>query len=329
MKQLAASMDETHYIGATRGTRRGSNPIQARQSRVRAVLVVVLCLNVAVASAKIIYGYTSGSLAIRADGFQSLLDGASNVIALIALAIAARPPDPNHAYGHQRFETLATLGIAGMMLITLSEIARSGLARLTSGGAPEVTTASFVVMLVTLTINVCVTVWERREARRLSSTMLAADARQTGSDVIVSLVVIASLFGVRLGFELADALTSLAIAIVIAWAAWTIVREAALVLTDATVVRHDRIERVVRTVNGVLGAHNIRSRGGEGSVWVDLHIQVDPAMPVVRAHEIASEVAERVEAEIGDAADVTVHVEPADERHLGDERGYVPGGRAS
>ena len=144
---------------------------------------------------------------------------------------------------------------------------------------------------------------------------------------MTSLAVIVSLALVELGVGRADALVALAIAAAIAWGAWTIVRDASLVLSDATAASQERIARAARDVSGVRGAHNIRSRG-EGNVWVDLHIQVDPSMPVDRAHEIASEVAERVEAEIGDPADVTVHVEPADERHLREERGYVPGSRA-
>lgn len=310
------------------GERRASDIGHAaseRRRQVRYVLIVVLVLNLAVAAAKIVFGYLTGSLAISADGFQSLLDGASNVVALVGLAIAARPPDPNHAYGHGRFETLAALGIAGLMLITLTEIVRAAWDRLAGGGAPDVTITSFVVMAATVGVNVVAVVWEGRAGRRLSSSMLTADARNTTSNILVSLSVVVSLVLVRLGFGRADALLSLLIALVIAWVAWAIVRDAALVLTDATPVEQARIERVVRAVPGVEGAHNIRSRGGEGSLWVDLHIQVDPAMPVDRAHDIASEVAERVEAELGDPADVTVHVEPADERHLRDERGHIPG----
>jgi cation diffusion facilitator family transporter len=323
-----AATSEARQLSDGRGSAGAENARETRQRGVRGVLLAVLCLNLAVALAKIIFGYLTGSLAIGADGFHSLLDGGANVVALVGLAIAARPPDPNHAYGHERYETLATLGIAGLMLLTLFGIVQQGWSRLHSGATADVTALSFVVMLVTLAVNVAVTLWERRAARRLGSSLLAADARHTTTDIVTSLAVIASLALVELGVGRADALVALAIAAAIAWGAWTIVRDASLVLTDATAVQHERIERAVRDVSGVRGAHNIRSRGGEGNVWVDLHIQVDPSMPVDRAHEIASEVAERVEAEIGDPADVTVHVEPADERHLRDERGYVPGNRA-
>ena len=73
---------------------------------------------------------------------------------------------------------------------------------------------------------------------------------------------------------------------------------------------------------GVEGAHAIRSRGGEGLVWVDLHIQVDPDLSVEEGHDIASRVAETVEEQVGRPADVTVHVEPATAYHLQQTRRY-------
>lgn len=295
-----------------------------RNARVRFVLIAILILNLVVATAKITFGFISGSLAIAADGVQSILDAFGNVVALVGIHVASRPPDPNHAYGHHRYETLTSLGIAGLMLLALFGLVQGAWSRIQSGGAPEVTALSFVVMLATLGVNLFVTVWERREGRRLASSLLLADAKHTTSDIFVSLAVIGSLVAVGFGLTWADAGITFIIAGAIAWGAWTIVRDATLVLSDATVEEPETIARVVRAVAGVEGTHNIRSRGGEGRVWVDLHIQVDPGLPVTQAHDIASEVARAVEDEIGDPADVTVHIEPADEAHLRERRGYDP-----
>lgn len=297
----------------------------SRRRQVQRILIIILVLNLAVAAAKVFFGMATGSLAITADGFHSLLDGASNVVALVGIIVAARPPDPNHPYGHHHYETLTSLGIAALMLLTLYGIIQGAWARLGSGQAPEVSAASFAIMLVTLAVNLGVTTWERREGRRLGSNLLVADARHTLSDVFVSLSVLASLALVALGIPAADAAVSLLIAGAIAWAAWSIVRDASHVLTDATTVDTERLENAVLSVEGVRGTHNIRSRDGEGQIWVDLHIQVDPTLDVERAHEIASTVAARVEQELDDPADVTVHVEPADARHLRSVRGHNPG----
>jgi cation diffusion facilitator family transporter len=299
-------------------------PHAQRVRTIQRVLVGVLLLNVAVAAAKLGYGLYSNSLSMTADGLNSLLDGASNVVGLIGLAVAARPPDPNHPYGHRRFETLTSLAIALFMILALFEIVQGSIHRLQNNEKPEVTLISFVVMIGTLLVNLIVTSWERRVGRRLGSSILLADARHTASDVFVTLSVITGLIAVRLGFDWADIALAFVVAGVLAWAAWLIVREAALSLSDVAVASTDLIERAARTVAGVRGIHNIRTRGGEGMNWVDLHIQVDPEMHVDQAHEIASEVAAHIEREIGETSDVTVHIEPADPSHLRPERGYNP-----
>lgn len=313
--------------GADQGGQPPRVTTREREHGIRFVLLAVLVLNLAVALAKIGFGFISGSIAMAADGFQSLSDGLGNVVGLVGMAITARPPDPNHAYGHHRYETLTSLGIAGLMLLTLFGLVQSAWTRLQTGGEPDVSTLSFVVMGVTLAVNVFVTVWERRAARRLSSTLLMADARHTTSDIFVSISVIASLVAVKLGYGWADAGITFVIAVAIAWGAWSIVRDASLVLTDAVAAEADQIADVVRSVPGVRGTHNIRTRGAEGYVWVDLHIQVDPRLPVTDAHDIASAVAQRVEDELGSLADVTIHIEPADERHLRGQRGHDPLGK--
>lgn len=299
-------------------------PDGQRTRAIQRVLVAVLVLNLAVALAKIIYGLLSNSLSMSADGLNSLMDAASNVIGLFAIAVAARPPDPNHPYGHRRFETLTSLGIAMFMLLALEQILRETWNHWQTGGQPEVTTISFVIMFATLAVNIGVSYWERRVGKRLRSSILSADARHTGSDALVSISVIAGLVVTRLGYPEADLIIALVVAAVIAYGAWSIIRDAALTLSDVAAAPASDIEHAARAVPGVEGVHNIRTRDGEGVIWVDLHIQVDPELRVDRAHDIASAVAARVERDLNTPADVTVHIEPADMAHLGPGRGHNP-----
>jgi len=310
-----------HVTDSDHGRRAGLRG-DRRTRAIQRVLVGVLVLNLAVAFAKLGYGLFSNSLSMTADGLNSLMDASANVIGLIAIAIAARPPDPNHPYGHRRFETLTSLGIAMFMLLALEQILREAWTYWQTGASPEVTAISFIVMIGTLVVNLGVTAWERRAGWQLRSSILTADARHTASDALVSISVIGGLAVTRLGYPQADLLVALVVAVVIAWGAWTIVRDAALVLSDVAAASVEDIERTARSVAGVEGVHNIRTRGGDGLVWVDLHIQVEPHLRVDLAHDIASDVAARVEQELGEPADVTVHVEPANPAHLRPERGH-------
>lgn len=295
---------------------------QSRLRQVRLTLLVILVLNVVVATAKLVVGLTIGSLAMAADGVHSFLDSASNVVGLVGIAIAARPPDPDHPYGHDRFETLASLGIAGFMLLALYSIGQNAWDRLQGGAAPEITTLAITVMLVTLAINIGVTIWERRAGRRLQSQVLLADSQHTLSDVFVSLSVLASFALVKAGYPSADLIITVIISALIARGAWQIVRDASLTLTDTAVEAPAEIRAAVLAVDGVRGAHAIRSRGAGDRVWVDLHIQVDPDLSVDEGHDIASVVAETVEDALERPADVTVHVEPATAEHLSNTRQY-------
>ena len=287
----------------------------ARARAIRRVLLAVLGLNLAVAGAKLGYGWVSGSVAMSADGVQSLLDGLANVVGLVGIAVAARPPDRDHPYGHERYETLASMAIAGLMAIGVVEVVEGAITQLRSGDRPEVTAISFAVLLGTMAVNAGVSWWERRESRRLGSDLLAADARHTLSDVLVSAAVLLGLVGERAGLAGADAAISFVVAGTIAWAAWGIVREASLVLSDAAFVDPRALLGAILAAPGVVTAHNLRARSSGGRLWVEVHVTVDPGLTVKQAHEVATAVEGCIREAEGPATQAIVHVEPAEPPH--------------
>ena len=282
----------------------------SRYSSVRAVLVRVLFLNLAVALAKILFGQISGSISILSDGFHSLTDGASNVVALVGLRLAQKPPDANHPYGHRKFETLAAGAIAVFLVVIVVEIAQLTFSRFRAGGAPTVSLASFGVMFATLAINIAVVRAERRAARRLSSELLMADARHTQSDVLTSVAVIVALAGSALGYPILDPLAAAIIIGFIGYAGFEIARDAAKILSDATVISEDDVRRVVESVPTVLGCHHIRSRGPADHVFLDLHVWLDGSTPLDRAHAVSHEVKDLLMHRFPQIADAIIHIEP-------------------
>ncbi len=283
----------------------------SRTAAIRRVLLGVLALNVLVAFAKLAYGLQSGSVALTADGIQSMLDGLANVVGLVGIAVAARPPDQEHHYGHERYETLASLVIAVTMTVGVVEIVERAIGQLRGGEAPRVDAGSFAVLVGTMAINIGVSVWERRSGRALQSEVLLADAKHTLSDVLVSIGVLVGLTGVALGFARADAVVSLGIAVVIAYAAWTIIREASLVLTDATRADPRVLMATVLATPGVITAHKLRARSSGGRMWVEVHVTVDPDLRVQQAHDVATGVEAAVKRVAGPRSSANVHVEPA------------------
>lgn len=289
-------------------------PGHSRADSIRKVLLTVLAFNLAVALAKLTWGYLSGSLAMVADGWHSMFDGVSNLVGLVGIAVASRPADRNHPYGHAKYETWASVAIGAMLALAAWHIATTAIERLWSAGAPpEVSKFSFVVMLVTLTINIIVTLYERRAARRLMSDLLQADSSHTASDVFVSIGVICGLVAVALGYPIADPIIALVVAAIIAKTAFAIVRQATDTLSDVARIDESEIAAIVASVDGVLGSHHIRTRGVASAIHVDLHVQVDAQMTVMTGHAVAEDVERKICSAFSNVADVIVHLEPMDE----------------
>jgi cation diffusion facilitator family transporter len=179
------------------------------------------------------------------------------------------------------------------------------------GMPTDVTAISFVIMIGTLAVNVFVTTWERRAGQRLGSEVLVADASHTLSDVMVSLGVIASLVIVKLGFEQADGIVALLVAVIIMRTAWGILRGVIHTLGDAARLPADDVAAVACSVPGVSGCHAVRTRGPEAQVYVDLHVQVAPGTTVEEGHALAHQVEAALRRKFGQITDVVVHLEPA------------------
>jgi len=275
------------------------------------VLLRVLLLNLLVAIAKIIFGYTTGAISILSDGFHSLTDAASNVAGLLGVHAAEQPPDADHPYGHRKYETVAAAAVTVFLLLLVIEVVRNAFNHLTGRSLPpEISAASFVVMLVTVAINLSVVSYESREAQRLNSEVLLADSMQTQGDVWSSLTVIAALVGARAGVPILDPLAALVVAGFIGYAGYQVARATTGILSDRIVISDADLERVVMGVPGVLGCHQIRTRGAADHVFLDLHIWMPSDMRLSEAHALSHVVKDRLMARYPQIADVVIHIEP-------------------
>jgi cation diffusion facilitator family transporter len=288
---------------------------------VRRVLWITLVLNLAVSAGKVVVGYLSGSLAMVADGYHSLVDGSNNVIGLIVAAFAFRPPDLLHPYGHRKFETAAT-GVIGFALLSLAwEVLTGAVSRAAKPALPEIGLLNWIVMVATMGVNLYVSWYEAREGHRLKSAFLVADATHTRADLFVSLGVIVSFLAALAGLRWADPVVAVAIAAIIAWQAGKILLSAFNVLTDRAVIPAEMLEPLATAVPGVLRVHDVRSRGRRDAVYVDLTVHLDGGMSLNEAHGVADRIEVELERAYPEIVDVVVHLEPE-----GHEAGGPAGG---
>lgn len=284
-------------------------------NRIRAIKKVLYCiliLNIIVAIAKTVYGHVTNSLSMEADGYHSFLDASSNIIGLVGIWIAAKPADESHPYGHSKYESFASIVIAMLVLLTAFRIGSAGIERTFSGAGDgvTVTTLSFVIMVVTIIINIAVVIYELRMGRVLKSEILIADSMHTRSDVMVSLSVIVSLIVTRMGYPQIDVIAALIISIVIGWAGIKILMQSSMTLCDVHRIDPSRIEEIAMGIDGIGCCHKIRTRGDEYNILVDMHIKVPGHFSTQRSHELAHRVEDAVIKEIDGVAEVIVHIEP-------------------
>jgi len=281
-----------------------------RFQQIRRILIYILILNWGVAAAKLIYGWLISSASMKADGFHSFSDGASNLVGLLGIWVASRPIDQNHPYGHKKYETLTSVGISALLFFVSFNVIREGIARFLDPLIPEVNLNAFLVMIVTLAINTGVMVYENKKGRELKSDILISDALHTRADILTSASVIITLVAIKLGYPMVDPIASLVIALFIGYAAVQILRESTRVLSDAAAIPIQEIERVVLAIKGVKECHRIRSRGRADDIHIDLHILVEREMDVHRAHHLSYAIENKIKRDFRGVTDVVVHMEP-------------------
>ncbi len=281
------------------------------RQQVGRVLVITLVLNLIVAVGKIVVGAMSGVLAISADGFHSLIDGASNVVALIANRVANKPPDANHPYGHRRYETLAALGIGALLLLTAWEIVTGAVERLQNGDVPEISGLTLAIPALTLVVNIFVSRYERREGQRLKSELLLADAENTSADVFVTISVLISTFAVGLfGWSWLDPLAALVVVLLIGRAGVKVLRQTGRVLVDTAPYEPQMLTALVEAAPGVREVVRVRSRGSVDDAHVDIDVRVAPETTADRSAAIAETIRRRLADNLTGIREVEVHFIP-------------------
>ena len=286
-----------------------------RARGVRRVLLITLFLNFLVAGAKLGYGHMTETLSMVADGFHSLLDGTSNIIGLIAMGFAAKPPDRNHPYGHRKIEAVVAIIISGMLFLACYEIFTNAYHRIKTPLDPDVTVWSFLIMLVTMAINYWVSRYEHGKGKELHSQILTSDSAHTASDVWASLSVLVALAGVKFKIPHIDIIAASLIAIFVGYSGYKIVVESLGTLLDTSQMDPKPVVQAVMTIPGILSAHNVRTRGHSTAIFMDLNIHVDPKLSLEDAHKLTHRVIDKIKTDFPEVVDVVVHTEPATKGH--------------
>jgi cation diffusion facilitator family transporter len=291
----------------------GASPLMRQDTRqsVQRVLLIALAVNVSMTVLKLVIGLLTGSLAVLADAMHSATDGLSSLLGLFTNGLSDPRPDRDHPYGHDKYEGLGALAIAGFILFTAFEILKNAIERISSGLPPlRLDGRELLLLLIVLGFNLLLAGFERSQGKRLGSQLLLADAKHTTSDIWTTVVVLLGLAGVLLfRINWLDVAMAVPLCLMLLRACWQVLTSNLPWLVDQIAIAPEAIHEVAMAVPGVLNVHDIASRGVLGQqVFIELHMVVD-ANDLPTAHRITELVEEHLEARFG-AVRCTIHLEP-------------------
>lgn len=279
------------------------------------VALVSLVAAIGLVAAKLAAGLASGSIALLSEAAHSGLDAAATGMAYLAVRIASRPPDKDHPYGHGKAENIFALLQASALLVLSIFIGLEAISRFQEGTQVTATWYAFVVIGLSIAVDLSRSTVLRRAGKRYRSPALTADALQYTADLMTSAVVLVGLIFVRAGFPIADAIAGLGVSFFVAVASIRLGKGSVDVLMDRTSAEvADRIQAAVQSVNGVSEVRRVRVREVGGRSQCDVVVAISRTVPLERAHDVTEEI-ERAVRSVEPGADVVVHVEPiADEK---------------
>lgn len=259
----------------------------------------------------------TGSIAIRADAFHSIIDLSGAIIGFIGIRIANRPPDERHPFGHGKAEDIAGAIISGLIFVAAGTIIYQAVSRLITGRAIEFVTTGIYITIAVIVINTAIARFALKVARTNDSAALEATARHMTADVYSSVAVLVGLVLVRLtGINMFDPIVALAVAGLIIRTAYLTMRKSVDKLMDIKLpeAEEEMIKaRITELKNSgqIVDFHAFRTRKAGSQRYIDLHLIMPKNASVDETHQLCDRLEQDIERSL-QRVNVTIHIEPCD-----------------
>ncbi|MDO5348249.1 MAG: cation diffusion facilitator family transporter [Bacillota bacterium] len=269
-------------------------------------------MNVFLSLIKLVAGFIGHSASMISDGVHSLSDVISSIGVFIGLKISQKPADYEHPYGHEKFEAVLSKILAFLLFMTGLSIGLSAIQTIISKSYVEPQLIALWAAILSIAVKEWMYHYTMRQAKKIESTALAADAWHHRSDALSSIGALIGIVGARLGYPILDPLAALVITIIILKVAIDIFVDATNQVIDKAASPEviDEIIKYIQSVDGVLAIDSLKTRIHSNRIYVDLEISVDPTLSLIDAHAIAEAVHYQLEQNIHKIKHCTVHVNP-------------------
>ena len=286
-----------------------------QQTAIRASLITMV-VNGLLTAFKMLAGVVGNSTAMIADAIHSFSDMYTTVIVMIGVKLSNRKADRSHPYGHERFECVATLLLASVLVVTGAAIGWAGVWKIVEGEIRDPVIPggiALVAAVVTLVVKAWMYLYKSRVAKKIDSGALMADATHHLSDALSSVGSFVGILGARMGLPILDPVAAIVICLFIFKAAIDIFRDAIGKMTDKACdeATEDAMREVILAQESVVGIDLLRTRLFGDRIYVELEVSVDGAVSLRDAHDISHLVHDAIEDRFQKVKHCTVHVNPS------------------
>lgn len=250
-------------------------------------VVGILC-NFALFAFKFIAGLVTSSISITADAFNNLSDMGSSLVTLFGFKLASKPADPDHPYGHGRFEYIAAFIVSGLIMIMGFELLKSSVEKIISPVKPELGLLPVVILILSVLIKLWMYLFNRKLSRTINSSALDATAKDCRNDALTTSAILISILIIRLTDINIDAWVGAAMSLFILWSGFKTAKETLDPLLGEPIDEETakQLENEIMAFDGFLGIHDLLAHNyGPGRCFASVHVEVPADTDIVKCHE--------------------------------------------
>jgi cation diffusion facilitator family transporter len=268
-------------------------------------------VNLFLAIIKGVVGVLSGSIALIADSVHSFTDIFASLAVYIGLRLSRRKPDEKFPYGYYKFETLASLVISVIIIITGFEIIIESLNDILAPKTIEIPLIALSVAVLSVAVSLLLARYKERVGNEIGSPALINDGKHSLVDVFSSIIVFVGILSAYIGYPVLQGVASFVVALLIMYIGLKFGKEAILVLLDACLDPEivENIKYIATNFKGVEGVHDIKVRRSGPFVFAELHLVTKKRLPLQKADEISRSVEKLIKKEINDLDTITIKIE--------------------
>lgn len=284
-------------------------------SKASRITVKGLIVNLFLSVIKLISGFLGNSVALLADGINSVGDCFSSIIVFIGIRVAKKPADSNHPYGHYKAELISTIVISIILSINAFQILKSSLELIYNSNFSTVRTFTIYAAIISISLKYYIYKETLSVGNETNSPSVIANAMDYKSDILISIGTLIGVVASILGFKILDPVIAIIVSFVIFKMAFYLIMDVVSQIMDEAVVGEelDRVDKIARKIDGVISTHFIRIRRSGAVYLMDLDLVIRHDISFVQAHDISHRVVEAIKNDNPNLAEVRVHFEPFDD----------------